>query len=76
MPDGRKGIQDQVTRIGREAADFHNDSLLWMCALISIFVLALLGYTMVRYPPRRQPDAVAQRRTTPRSRSSGPWSRC
>ena len=49
VPDGRKGIQDQVTEIGQRAANFHNGPLLWMCALISIFVLGLLGYTIIRY---------------------------
>jgi len=48
-PDGRKGIQMQVTPIGEEAAYFHNDWLLPLCAVISIFVLALLLYAMVRY---------------------------
>lgn len=49
VPDGRKGVQDQVTELGQTAADFHDGPLLWMCVLISIFVLALLGYTMIRY---------------------------
>ena len=49
VPDGRKGIQEQVTAIGQDAAAFHNGPLLWMCILISIFVLVLLGYTMLRY---------------------------
>jgi cytochrome c oxidase subunit 2 len=49
MPDGRKGIQEQVTPIGQEAASFHNNWLLLLCALISIFVLALLLYAIVRY---------------------------
>jgi cytochrome c oxidase subunit 2 len=48
-PTGGKGIHEQVTPIGREAAAFHNGPLLWMCALISIFVLALLAYTMVKF---------------------------
>jgi cytochrome c oxidase subunit 2 len=48
-PDGRKGIQEQVTPIGEEAAYFHNDWLLPLCALISVFVLGLLLYAMVRY---------------------------
>jgi cytochrome c oxidase subunit 2 len=48
-PDGRKGIQLQVTPIGQEAAAFHNNWLLLLCALISIFVLALLLYAMVRF---------------------------
>ena len=46
---GALGIQEQVTEIGREAATFHNVWLLTLCAVISLFVLALLGYTMVRY---------------------------
>ena len=49
VPDGRKGIQEQVTEIGRDAAAFHNGPLLWMCAIISLFVLGLLGYTMVKF---------------------------
>src|SRR4051812_42631816 len=48
-PDGRKGIQMQVTPIGEEAGAFHNDWLLPLCAIISIFVLGLLLYAMVRY---------------------------
>ncbi len=49
VPDGRKGVQDQVTALGQQAADFHNGSLLLMCAVISLFVLALLLWTIVRY---------------------------
>ena len=49
MPDGRMGTQDQFTPIGREGAAFHNSWLLLLCALISLFVLGLLAYTMVRY---------------------------
>ena len=46
---GSIGIQHQVTDIGREAAGFHDNWLLVLCAVISLFVLALLGYTMFRY---------------------------
>ncbi len=46
---GGKGIQEQVTEIGREAAGFHNNWLLLLCAVISLFVLGLLIYTVVRY---------------------------
>ena len=46
---GALGIQKQVTELGRQAADFHNYWLLTLCALISLFVLALLAYTIVRY---------------------------
>jgi len=49
VPDGRKGLQDQVTALGQQAADFHDYWLLLMCAVISIFVLALLAWTIVRY---------------------------
>jgi cytochrome c oxidase subunit 2 len=48
-PDGRKGIQMQVTPIGEEAVNFHNNWLLPLCAIISIFVLALLLYAIVRF---------------------------
>ncbi|HEV2594944.1 MAG TPA: cytochrome c oxidase subunit II [Sphingomicrobium sp.] len=49
QPDGRKGIQDQVTPIGREALTFHDNWLLTLCALISVFVLILLVFTLVRF---------------------------
>ncbi|HKP33672.1 MAG TPA: cytochrome c oxidase subunit II [Sphingomicrobium sp.] len=48
-PDGRKGIQLQVTPIGEEAAAFHDNWLLLLCAIISVFVLALLLYAIVRF---------------------------
>jgi len=48
-PDGRKGIQDQVTPIGKEAAGFHNNWLLPLCAIISAFVLILLVVALVRF---------------------------
>ncbi|GAA4711810.1 cytochrome c oxidase subunit II [Sphingomonas lutea] len=49
IPDGRRGLQQQVTEIGREAASFHDNWLLLMCAAISVFVLVLLVWTMFRY---------------------------
>ncbi|HMI39993.1 MAG TPA: cytochrome c oxidase subunit II [Sphingomicrobium sp.] len=49
VPDGRKGIQYQVTPIGHEAQAFHDNWLLPLCVVISLFVLALLGYAMVRF---------------------------
>jgi cytochrome c oxidase subunit 2 len=58
-PDGRMGIQDQVTPIGREAEAFHDNWLLLLCAVISVFVLALLLYAMVRY--RRSANPVPSR---------------
>ena len=61
VPDGRKGIQDQVTALGRDLANFHNNWLLLMCAVISIFVLALLLWTIVRY--RRGANPTPSRTT-------------
>jgi cytochrome c oxidase subunit 2 len=58
-PDGRKGIQEQVTPIGQEAMAFHNNWLLPLCAIISVFVLALLLYAMVRF--RRGANPVPSR---------------
>ena len=49
QPDGSWGIQPQVTPIGQEAISFHNNWLLPLCAIISIIVLALLLYVVVRY---------------------------
>ena len=49
VPVGGKGIQEQVTGIGREAAGFHNNWLLALCAIISLVVLGLLGFAMVRF---------------------------
>ena len=49
VPDGRMGLQDQFTEVGQEAASFHNNWLLTLCVIISLFVLALLVFTIVRY---------------------------
>ena len=43
------GIQEQVTDVGRYAASFHNNWLLLLCAVISLFVLGLLCYAIVRF---------------------------
>jgi cytochrome c oxidase subunit 2 len=56
---GRMAIQDQVTPIGREAVFFHNDVLLPLCAIISLFVLVLLLFVIVRY--RRGANPVPSR---------------
>jgi cytochrome c oxidase subunit 2 len=49
VPDGRMGLQDQVTEVGQQAASFHNNWLLLLCVVISLFVLALLVWTILRY---------------------------
>ena len=56
---GGEGIQKQVTPIGEEAAAFHNNWLLPLCGVISIIVLALLLYAMVRF--RRGANPVPSR---------------
>ena len=50
MPQaGGIGIEEQVTPLGERAAHFHNFWLMWTISLISVFVLALLIYTIVRF---------------------------
>lgn len=49
MPTGSMLPQPQVTELGQTAADFHNHWLLTLCIVISVFVLGLLLYTMIRY---------------------------
>jgi cytochrome c oxidase subunit II len=49
QPNGGDWLQPQVTPIGREAAAFHNNWLLTLCAIISVIVLALLLYAMIRF---------------------------
>jgi cytochrome c oxidase subunit II len=61
VPDGRKGIQDQVTALGQQAESFHNNWLLTVCVVISLFVLALLLWTIVRY--RRGANPTPSRTT-------------
>jgi cytochrome c oxidase subunit 2 len=55
MPDGRMGLQDQVTELGQRAADFHDYWLLTLCVVISLFVLILMVWTMIRYNRRSNP---------------------
>ena len=43
------GLQDQVTEVGQQAASFHDNWLLVICVVISLFVLALQVWTIVRY---------------------------
>jgi cytochrome c oxidase subunit II len=59
QPDGRMGLQDQVTPIGREAAAFHDSWLLLVCAVISALVLVLLLIALVRF--RRSANPVPSR---------------
>jgi cytochrome c oxidase subunit 2 len=53
------GLQNEVSPIGREAAAFHNNWLLPLCAIISIVVLVLLIVALVRF--RRGANPVPSR---------------
>lgn len=53
--DGVVGIQPQVTRNGEFARWFHNSILFPIITIISLFVLALLIYAIVRFRAARNP---------------------
>ncbi len=61
QPDGRYGLQDMVTPIGEEARWFHDVILLPVIFAISIFVLLLLLYVVVRF--RRSANPTPSRNT-------------
>ena len=48
-PDGRKGIQYQVTPLGEQAERFHNGPLMIVAVGISVLVLALLAVALIRF---------------------------
>jgi cytochrome c oxidase subunit 2 len=53
--DGEIGLQPQVTKNGERAANFHNGWLLYTITIISVFVLLLLLWVVVRYNRRANP---------------------
>jgi cytochrome c oxidase subunit 2 len=59
QPDGRAALQDQVTPIGKEALWFHNWILMPIITFISLVVLGLLLWVVVRY--RRAANPVPSR---------------
>ncbi len=59
QPDGRMHLQDQFTPIGEEAAWFHNWILMPAITFITLFVLALLAWVILRY--RRSANPVPSR---------------
>lgn len=61
QPDGRYGLQEQFSPIGREARWFHDWILLPSITVISIFVLALLIWVIVRF--RRSANPTPSRTT-------------
>ena len=52
---GKWGFQPQVTPIGQEALAFHNNILMPLITIISVFVLLLLLYVMLRFRRGRNP---------------------
>jgi cytochrome c oxidase subunit 2 len=61
QPTGAMGFQPQVTPIGQEALWFHDALLMPIITVISIFVLGLLLFVVVRY--RRGAHPVPSRTT-------------
>jgi cytochrome c oxidase subunit 2 len=61
QPTGAMGFQPQVTPIGQEALWFHNWLLMPIITIITIFVLLLLLWVIVRY--RRGANPVPSRTT-------------
>ncbi|MEO0882550.1 MAG: cytochrome c oxidase subunit II [Pseudomonadota bacterium] len=53
--DGALGFQEPVTELARRGFAFHDNFLLWMCIIITAFVLALLLWVMVRYNTKANP---------------------
>jgi cytochrome c oxidase subunit 2 len=49
QPDGRAALQDQFTPIGEEAAWFHNVILMPSITVITLLVLVLLAWVIIRY---------------------------
>jgi cytochrome c oxidase subunit 2 len=61
QPTGAMGFQPQVTPIGQEALWFHNALLMPIITVISVFVLGLLLFVMIRF--RRGANPVPSRTT-------------
>jgi len=55
QPDGRWGFQTQFTSVGQEALWFHNQLLLPIITIITLFVLMLLLWVMFRYRSSANP---------------------
>ena len=61
QPDGRLSLQDQFSPIGREAAWFHDWILMPSITVITIFVLVLLLWVIIRF--RRSANPTPSRTT-------------
>jgi len=49
LPDGRAGLQDQVTEVGQDAAWMHDVVLMPVITIITLFVLVLLLWVVFRF---------------------------
>ena len=56
QPDGRAALQEQFTPIGEEAAWFHNVILMPAITVITLFVLLLLAWVIIRYRRAAHPE--------------------
>ena len=52
---GGFGFQKQYSPIGEYGLWFHDTILIWLCVLISAFVLGLLLYVVIRFNAKRNP---------------------
>ncbi len=52
---GQIGLQDPVTQVARDIGFFHNWILMPIITIISLFVLALLGYVIWRFNEKANP---------------------
>ena len=52
---GAIGFQKQYSPIGEYGLWFHDTILIWLCVIISVFVLGLLLYVVVRFNAKRNP---------------------
>ncbi|MCH2037055.1 MAG: cytochrome c oxidase subunit II [Rickettsiales bacterium] len=49
------GMQEPASPVMEKLVAFHNGPLLWMCIIISVFVLVLLAYVVVKYNRKANP---------------------
>ncbi|MEL7452521.1 MAG: cytochrome c oxidase subunit II transmembrane domain-containing protein, partial [Pseudomonadota bacterium] len=54
--DGALGFQAPATELAKRGFAFHDNFLLWMCILITLFVLGLLVWVCVRYNAKANPE--------------------
>ncbi len=49
-------FQEPATELARRVFSFHDNLLLWMCIIITLFVAALLVYVIIRYNRKANPE--------------------